>query len=365
MVSGGDSSAVTFSNKPLYLTGTALATLSAPEVESGYFFMGWFLDASEEHPVGSQYLTGDTTVYAKVVSLAQAKSSYTVSFQCGTETDPDSVILPSSATYSEDYDLSLLPEPEVSNGIFLCWYRDTYCNTLASGGLSQNTTVYALVQAIGSPMVYTPSFISSEYVGVDFTFQVWGNSEAEICNALSLIDTTAENADFFYTLSNISNNVYTVHISSYQDGEDTITTTTYTEGHIYKATLPEDSVVCFVSGGEVQGTSVRELNFTIAKADVQNLQLSKELIYIPSAEVSNLTGDTQSGLYGLDVASDGVATSDNAGVFTYTNATLSFGDTIAIYKGTRPDQQGVGYALTAGVLCGKKHGFSLTSPIID
>lgn len=309
--------------------------------------MGWYLDESGATPVDSEYLTKDTTLYAKVLAITQAENSYTVNFAYGDGVEENFVTLSASKSYPKDYDLTLLPEPEVTAGIFLGWYQDSACTTEATGTLSQNTTVYAHVQELGAAAVYTPHFLSVEETGINYSFQVWGNSEAEIYQALQLIDATAENAETHYTLSYISDNIYTVQISGYQDGEESISANTYTEGHIYKASLPADSSVCFVSSsGDVQDTSVRELNFSIAKANVQNVQLNQGMIYIPNSDVSNFTGDTGNGLMGIDVSNGSVTETLEAGVFTYTKNPLSLGDTVAIYEGAHPGQRTVADAIT-------------------
>lgn len=342
-----NTSAVTFSNRTLYPTGTALSSIAPPELAPDYFFMGWFLDEVGEIPVDSQYLTEDTTVYAKLIHLSPGASSHFLTFAGGESVEENLLTLPSNGNYPQGYDLSLLPEPQVDAGIFLGWYQESACTTEVTGSLSSDMTVYALVQDLGPTAIYTPHFLSVEETGADYTFQIWGNSEEDIRQALTLLDATAENGEISYTLTAQGNGIYTVRISGYQEGAETVSTNVYEEGHIYKATLPESSGVCFVnSAGEVQDSSVRELNFSIAKANVQNLQLSRDLIYIPHSDVSNFTGNTDTGLMGIDVTNGAVSQTADAGVFTYTKETLSLGDMLAIYQGPHPSSRTVGDALT-------------------
>ena len=197
--------------------------------------------------------------------------------------------------------------------------------------ITKNLTLYAKYSTT-APLVEeeTPAFASAIDQGADFSITV-----------VSSEFMTADEVKGAITAKNISSPDQKDFIEMTGDG---ITFEIrgkggFEEGATYKLTL-EDERLYF----QDFGPSVRNYNFTIAKEDVMNLSLSKDMIYIPASEISNLTengksvkslstplvrmsGDTSMNLSGLV-----------EGTFTY-NGNLEVGDTVCIYKGIRPDER--------------------------
>jgi len=176
----------------------------------------------------------------------------------------------------------------------------------------------------------TPVFASALDQGTDFTITV-----------VSSVFMTTDQVKNAITVKNISSPGQIDFIEVTGDGTtfEISGTNGFEAGATYKLTL-NDERLCF-QGFE---PSVRDYNFTIAKEDVMNLTLSRDMIYIPASEISDITengkgvkslstplvrmsGDTSLKLSGLV-----------EGTFTY-NGSLEVGDTVTIYEGIRPDER--------------------------
>jgi len=226
-----------------------------------------------------------------------------------------------------------LPIPYKGNEIFDGWYYDKNLENrvLESDVITRNLTLYAKYSA-AAPLVEeeTPAFASAVDQESGFTITV-------VSSELM----TAEQVKSAITAKNISSPDQTNFIEVTGDG---ITFEIrgaggFEAGATYKLTL-EDERLCF----QGFGSSVRNFYFTIAKEDVMNLTLSRNMIYIPASEINSLTENSRSvkSLSTPLVRMSG-GTSMNLsglveGTFTY-GGSLDVGDTVCIYEGIRPDER--------------------------
>lgn len=176
--------------------------------------------------------------------------------------------------------------------------------------VSRNMTLYA--KMIGGmeelSTLDTPNYVTKTDAHTSFTFEVKG-TQSDIESSLTIKNITEANVKVTYSLEPKGDGVYTVMPAG------------LTGGQTYKAELSEDSNAVFVDGGVVQPSSVRELNFITAKVETNNLSLADGIIYLPSSEVSEMTGAVLDGLYTASI----VTQSENAqldeniskGSFTY------------------------------------------------
>lgn len=257
---------------------------------------------------------------------------YEVTFAAGDGINGDGLTLPESATYPSGTSISDLPTPYQRGYVFLGWYYDQALQDRVESAdtVGKNMTLYAKMTELDEvPFEKTPPYITKRDVGTDFTFQVQAASIDKVQEALTVSQVTANNErltqDTDYTISGNGDGTYTV-------------SGPWDDGHTYRAKLDEDSDVWFVSDGQPQPDSVRELNFLTAKEEVLNLSLRDGLIYIPKQDVSAMSSNL-AGLFSVDLNSpEVVQTVANSGTFTYSGSeTIAVGDTVAIYEGVKPD----------------------------
>lgn len=226
-----------------------------------------------------------------------------------------------------------LPIPYKENEIFSGWYYDTKLENrvLSSDVINQDITLYAKYGDI-APLAeaQTPSFASALNQGTDFSITVVSSkfmTAEQVKSAITAKNLSSPNQ---YDFINVTGEGSTFTISG---------TGGFEEGGTYKITLEDEGL--YFQGFE---TSVHDYNFTIAKKDVLNLTLNKDMIYIPFNEVSNITQDGKSvntlstPLVNVGSSSKSVLSDLTEGTFTYSE-TLNVGDTITIYEGIRPDQR--------------------------
>ncbi|WP_152679759.1 S-layer homology domain-containing protein [Paenibacillus sp. IHB B 3415] len=121
----------------------------------------------------------------------------------------------------------------------------------------------------------------------------------------------------------------------------------YPEGGTFQLNLSNEALL-FKDGTTVQDSSTRELVFTTAKAEVNNLKYKSDVVYIAASDISMMSQDGQSAdfiansLYQLEASADGNSSSpvnyDN-GYFIYEGKDIEVGDTVIIYQGIHPDQR--------------------------
>lgn len=257
---------------------------------------------------------------------------YEVKFAAGSGQNTAGLDLPETNLYPAGTNIFELPTPYQRGYVFLGWYYDETLTSRAetTDTLSKNLTLYAKMSALGkTPFQETPSYCTKTDVGTDFTFRikVAGMSLAEVKEALTVTQITANNVDLDVTVADMGGGIFEV-------------TYPYTEGQTYRARLEEDSGAVFVVDDVEQPASTLDLNFITAKAEVLNLTLNDGLVYMPKAEVSGMS-DSLSGLFTVTVGGGEVEQSpQKSGTFTYSGSEMiAVGDTVAIYEGVEPNKR--------------------------
>ena len=240
-----------------------------------------------------------------------------------------SVALPETKTYPSGTKITSLPTPYQQNRIFLGWYYDKEMSrgVESSDTVNRNMTIYAdMADNVSIVSEFdTPSYITKTDVSTGFTFKVRADSEDELKAALTIKNITANNAALTYTVS--GSGIFTVSAD-------------YAPGQTYKAELANTDTAVFVIDGIEQQPTIRTLNYITRMAPVQNLSLSDSIIYLPSADVRNMSGTALDGLFAASVTKTGkssVSENTSTGTFDYDGGDIKEGDTVAIYSGTRPD----------------------------
>ncbi|WP_170841411.1 InlB B-repeat-containing protein [[Clostridium] fimetarium] len=226
-----------------------------------------------------------------------------------------------------------LPIPYKSGTIFMGWYYDVALKNRVSHNdqIKSDITLYAkYAEAASLAELETPRFATMLDQATSFSFVVFapaGMSAEQVKLALITKNVTNPKQTDFIEVTG-SNGFFTV---SAKGGK-------FESGATYKFSLDDESL-----SYEGFGTSVRDYNFTTAKAEVLNLGLNDSIIYIATEDVSNMTLDGE----GVSSLSIPLATTDlgtidyKSGTFTYDKAALAIGNNIAIYKGLRPDLRGL------------------------
>ncbi len=257
---------------------------------------------------------------------------YEVRFALGDGMDNSGLTLPETKTYPSKTKITELPTPYQRGYVFLGWYYDAALKERAetTDTVNKNMTLYAKMTALDEvPFAETPPYLTKQDVGTDFAFFVKAGSGDEVKQALTVTQITANNTILTET-----------DLSIAEEGDLYKVTGSYQAGHTYRARLDENSDTVFVADGIEQPASVRELNFITAKAEVMNLRLREDLVYVPKEQVSGMSG-ALTGLFAVDVGvSDGIQTVENNGTFTYSGSeVIKSGDTAAIYEGVRPGER--------------------------
>ena len=257
---------------------------------------------------------------------------YEVKFELGEGQNAQDVIMPETKTYASGTKVEQLPTPYARGQVFLGWYYDAALTDRAASSdtICSDLTLYAQMAAIEDvPFLETPSYCTKTDVGTNFTFQVKAASEQAVRDALTVIQISANNTEVTELTITGSAGLYTVSGS-------------WTEGHTYKAQLDENSDAVFVVDGQEQPDSTDSLNFLTAKAEVLNLSLDDDIVFIPKNQVSGMS-ESLSGLFTVSMgtsADGGVQSVSGSVSFTYTGSeTIDVGDTVAIYSGTKPDNR--------------------------
>ena len=257
---------------------------------------------------------------------------YEVKFELGESQNVQGVTMPATKTYRSGTKVEQLPTPYARGQVFLGWYYDAALTDRAASSdtIRSNLTLYAQMAAIEDvPFLETPSYCTKTDVGTNFTFQVKAASVQAVRDALTVIQISANNTEVTDLTITGSAGLYTVSGG-------------WAEGHTYKAQLDESSDVVFVVDGLEQPDSTDSLNFLTAKAEVLNLSLDDDIVFIPKNQVSGMS-ESLSGLFTVSMGTNtdgGVQSVSDSGSFTYTGSeAIDVGDTVAIYSGTKPDNR--------------------------
>jgi len=298
-----------------------------PEVptKTGYPFGGWYSDSNLTLPYDfTEAVTGNVTLYAKWIA------SYTVSF----DSNGGSPVV--AQTVQEGETLSHLPAPAKEGYIFQGWFRDSGLSLIftESSPVTDNTQLYAkYIDHVSNAVQSVPSYSILD-VAPSFTIAIedaTGSLTASEVQARMTFEDTSD-PDFTGITVTGTNGHFTLAAEGGQ----------FTEGHTYQLTLTDDKLSF---QGQDATTSIYV--FSVAKAEVMNVLLNPNMIYLPFADVTNMMLD------GAEVGSpaiplitttvgdseDGLAAANGgSGTFSYSGSSvLQVGDTVSIYEGVRPD----------------------------
>lgn len=234
-----------------------------------------------------------------------------------------------------------LPSAYKENATFVGWYYDSERtkavgeNDIITESMMTNgsLTLYAeLIDAEKLEPEVTPRFASSLDVAGDFTMNVTSSEPMSADEVKAGITAKNLNSPDDTDLIIVTGKGNSFVICGNNGG--------FEEGASFKITLDDERLTF-----EGQPQYVRNYNFTTSMEEVVNVTLSKDMIYIPMEQLSNITNDGQSveslsiSLYQAD-ASGGVRTADlTTGTFTYTAQQLEVGDLVTVYEGRHPQER--------------------------
>lgn len=257
---------------------------------------------------------------------------YTITFETNGGTTLDSMKLKDGSK------LSSLPTPFKINYTFSGWFRDANLTdqVVPDDTIKQNMTLYAkYINANGLEEQKSLPFASKLDQSSGLTIN--------ITDATKAMTTDDVKSQIAYKC--LSNPDYEVVISG-GNGSFTVKGGSggFPEGSTNKLELLDESL-SFTD--EDPTTDI--YNFTIKKAEVLNLSLNKSMKYINAESISNVTVDGKETselsvpLAAVETGNSEMILGTKKGTFTYTVASdedpIIVGDSIAIYKGTRPDER--------------------------
>ncbi len=226
-----------------------------------------------------------------------------------------------------------LPTPQKNNSIFLGWYTDTgyqsqFTNTTP---VYSNLTLYARYSEIETEQQILDDSYSLVDQSPTLSFQITSTDPSMSADAVKNAITLASADGSEVVGITVTGNSGTYLISA-PGG--------FSEGSSYTLTL-EDTRLNYQN----KDSNIRKCTFTILKAEVYNITLNEEMIYIPSSEVTNMTHNG-AGTQALDVAVVSMRISESgdntaSGTFIYHgNRVLKAGDVLCVYSGEIPQAPG-------------------------
>ncbi|MFA9397592.1 MAG: InlB B-repeat-containing protein [Clostridiaceae bacterium] len=224
--------------------------------------------------------------------------------------------------------ISKVPTPEKDNAIFLGWYTDAGFNNefYAESPISSSLTLYAKYAELAKKEQLADDSFSLMDQQSNLTFAILSSDVNMTATKVreNLLLEIVDNSDYVGLVVTGENGTFTV---SAEGG--------FIEGSSYKLTLLSDSL-----NFQDKGDSFRNCTFTITKAEVIDISLNDNLIYIKNNEISNITKKDQV-MESLSLALLGNKDEDTiTGTFTYANAAnLNISDVLCIYKTTKPNER--------------------------
>ncbi|MBH5319380.1 InlB B-repeat-containing protein [Paenibacillus sp. GSMTC-2017] len=259
-------------------------------------------------------------------------STYIITF----ETNGGSAI--TSLSLEQGKRLNNLPVPFKVGSIFQGWYKDRELTQvlLNDDVLGGNMTLYAkYIESVDEAVQSIPSITVLDQAP-SLTIKVidtTGSMTVDQVKAGMKFDSPA-NPQFAGIEVTGSNGQFTVAAAG----------GAFEEGNTYRLTLT-DTNLSFAG----QDQTTRIYIFSIAKQEVAELPLNADMIFVPFADISNMTRDGKLvGSTSIPVISASVGDSGTGleladvteGTFTYNGSTsIQVGDTVAMYEGIRPDQR--------------------------
>lgn len=268
---------------------------------------------------------------------------YQIQFALGGGINSQNAMLPKAMMVAKDsvIDINKLATPSVPGYVFDAWYYDATLTRQVNTGdkINSDLTLYAKLKEVTGEEVAQgqDNYVSSVDVKAeDFKIalvKAAGSRNAvqteDIAKIYNIADPKTElNLD----LSGPEN--VTIGEGSYE--KYYISSDELEAGATYQMQLLNDSYFIYFEN-QIQPAVVRLYNFTTAMAQVENLSLNSDLIYLKKDEVSYKEGsDYLSGLFQVNVNDDmtKLNTVDGSGSFTYKGSKkISVGSTVVIYDG--------------------------------
>lgn len=267
---------------------------------------------------------------------------YTISFQAngGTAVANRSVAAGRS--------LGEIPTTNKANHNFLGWYTDSAFTKRVSldAVVTHNMVLYAKFEKLPDEVMEVQSIPVISKLDQPSTFSIkvvdssGALSESTITNAV--VFSSSSHLDFVdnegISITRV-NNEYLITANNERKQ--------FPEGGTFKLVLAEDALV-FKEGSTEYDASTRELAFTTAKAEVNNLRFNSKLKYVNAADVSLMSQGGQQDkfianslfTYELNEGSTAAIISDyENGYFIYDGGGIEVGDTVVIYDGAHPNER--------------------------
>lgn len=250
---------------------------------------------------------------------------YEVTFAAGSEVSAEGISLPEKKIYQSGSRIGVLPAAYMQDHAFLGWFYDAACTQTVSenDAVYKDMTLYAkLTEVAALPETETPNFVSVTIPADEVSAYRFGIRHFS-AEDVTFTDITGGNEEVLFSV-----------------GADGTVDAPIAQGRTYTVVLADNAQDVFVIDGIEQPESVRVFNIITEKDEVRNLSLAADMIYIPAGDVTDMSGELLDGLFvaGLSEDTDGsISENRYTGAFTYYAGTLTVGDTVAIYNGTRPD----------------------------
>jgi uncharacterized repeat protein (TIGR02543 family) len=243
----------------------------------------------------------------------------------------------------EGGNLTKLPVPYKEGSIFGGWYYDKELTKLVGSNdiLRQSLTLYAKWgDAVPLAETETRRFASAIDESKDFTITVLGlqsMSSDDVKNMITVKNFNSQEDKEWIKVRKSGSNFILSGIS--YNGPNGAEQNGFEEGASYKLTLNDESLMF---DGFPQ--EARDFNFTIAKEDVFNLSLNEKMDFIRFENISNII---ENGIGVSTINSSPMTVTENGsgpgelveGTFTFTQGSLTVGDTVAIYEGIHPNER--------------------------
>ncbi len=268
---------------------------------------------------------------------------YQIQFALGGGINSQDAMLPKAMMVAKGsvIDINKLATPSVPGYVFDAWYYDaTLTRQVYTGDkINSDLTLYAKLKEVTGEEVAQgqDNYVSSVDVKAeDFKIallKVAGSRNAVQAEEVAKIyNITDQETELKLDLSGPEN--VTIGKGSYE--KYYISSDELEAGATYQMQLLNDSYFIYFEN-QIQPAGVRLYNFTTAMAQVENLSLNSDLIYLKKDEVSYKEGsDYLSGLFQVNVNDDmtKLNTVDGSGSFTYKGSQkISVGSTVVIYDG--------------------------------
>jgi len=305
---------------------------------------------------GSGGTGGDTTVTTK----------YEVTFGLVSSTDQDmaaKIKLPGTdgkALYDEGTKIEYLPAPTMQGGLFMGWYYDPNMNRPVPAGaeVNGNIELYAKMGTVNAVSAEeTPNYITVEVgAGQDYSFRlVYPQGQSFSASDLTFINVSANNQELTHKTDAGNLQKYDEdgkRLYQYKVAADGTVTFLLEGGQTYRVELAENCPAVFAFVEPERAEHIRVLNIITEKEEVKNYDMATGIRYIPWESLTGDKSPSLSGLFTLALNTNNNDTSveavDQTGTFEFdgqaqlsdnSKVDLQVGDTVAIYKGVRPDKR--------------------------